>query len=268
MNDYGSELFKGTAWYYSRYRPLYPSSLIRLLVNKFALSGEGRLLDLGCGTGQLALRFNDWFDEIIGVDTEAEMLDEANRLSIDNRVENVKWLHGRAEERASNWGSFRLTIMAKSFHWMDRESILELLYQSTDENGGIAIIDAYNEQQELLPWQLKVNEIVKHWLGDERKAGNGIYSHPKEKHEDIVAKSSFVDVERHVLPNYTYAWTVDSIIGNLYSTSYASRRLFGDNKEQFEEELKSALLDIDSMGVFTEEMSVSIITAIKRGGKL
>lgn len=268
MDDYGSELFKGTACYYSKYRPLYPSSLIRFIVDKFALSGEGRLLDLGCGTGQLALRFNDWFDEIIGVDTEAEMLDEANRLSSDNRVENVRWLHGRAEEHASDWGAFHLTIMAKSFHWMDRASILEILYHSTDDNGGIAIIDAYNEQQELLGWQLKVNEVVKHWLGDKRRAGNGIHSPPKEKYEDLVAKSSFIDVERHMLPSYTYAWTVDSIIGHLYSTSYASRRLFGENIARFEEQLKLALLELDPKGIFTEEMSVSVISAFKKQEKL
>jgi SAM-dependent methyltransferase len=198
-------------------------------LNKFSLNGEGRLLDLGCGTGQLALRFNDWFEEIIGVDTEPEMLDEANRLSNDNRLNNIRWIQGRAEERAIDWGSFRLIIIAKAFHWMDRESILDILYNSSNDNGGIAIIDNYNEKQEPLLWQLKVNEVLKRWLGDERRAGNITYTLPKERFEDTVAKSNFNDVERHVLPSYLYTWTIDSIIGNLYSTSFASKRLFGDN---------------------------------------
>ncbi len=63
MTDYGDELFKDTAWYYSRYRPIYPASLIRYLIDKFSLDGNGRMLDLGCGTGQLAFRFADWFEE-------------------------------------------------------------------------------------------------------------------------------------------------------------------------------------------------------------
>lgn len=261
--DYGADLFKGTAWYYSRYRPLYPSSLIRFLVNKFSLNGEGRLLDLGCGTGQLALRLSDWFEEIIGVDTEHEMIDEAIRLSNDNRVQNVRWFQGKAEEKSSDWGSFRLILIAKAFHWMDRKSILEILYNSSDDKGGIAIIDNYNEKQEPLPWQLKVNEIVKRWLGNERRAGNSTYTPPKERFEDTVEKSSFKNVERHVLPSYSYTWTVDSVIGNLYSTSFASKHLFGENLERFENELKSALFDIESTGVFTEELSVSVITAFK-----
>lgn len=263
MVDYGSELFKGTASYYSRYRPLYPSSLIRYLVNKFALDNNGQLLDLGCGTGQLALRLSDWFEEIVGVDTEQEMLDEAIRLSKDNRISNVKWLHGRAEELSSDWGTFRLTIIAKAFHWMDRESILKILYNSSDTNGGIAIIDNYSEKQEPLLWQQKVNEVVKRWLGDERRAGNSTFIPPKERYEDTVAKSGFKNVENHIFPAYTHVWTVETIIGYLYSTSFASKRFFGDNAVQFEYELKSALLDIDSTGVFTEEFRVQVITAFK-----
>jgi len=141
MKDYGTDLFKETAGYYSRYRPLYPSSLIRFLVDKFSLDGEGRMLDLGCGTGQLTLRFSDWFTEIIGVDTEQEMVEEAQRLTVESRVSNVNWLQGRAEELAKDWGSFRLVTIAKAFHWMDRERILEILHKSTNDNGGLAIID-------------------------------------------------------------------------------------------------------------------------------
>ncbi|OME74583.1 SAM-dependent methyltransferase [Paenibacillus odorifer] len=249
MNEYGPDLFKGTAVYYSKYRPQYPSSLIRFLIQKFSLNGEGRLLDLGCGTGQLGLRFSDWFEEMIGVDTESGMLEEANRLSKIHRVDNVSWMLGRAEELQNVWGSFRLTILAKAFHWMDRSSILEILYHSSDN------------------WQLKVNEVVKRWLGNERIAGDSIYTHPKERHEDIVARSSFKNVERMILPSYSVTWTVDSILGNLYSTSYASKRLFGDQLERFEADLKSSLLEIEPTGKFTEVLSVSVITALKKEAK-
>lgn len=145
---------------------------------------------------------------------------------------------------------------------MDRESILDILYNSSDTNGGVAIIDNTGKQEPLL-WQLKVNEVVRRWLGDARRAGNSTYTPPKERYEDIVRKSGFKNVQRHILPSYSYTWTVDSIIGNLYSTSFASRRLFGDNLVRFENDLTSVLLDMDSTGVFTEELSVSVITASK-----
>ncbi|WP_212941433.1 methyltransferase domain-containing protein [Heyndrickxia oleronia] len=49
--------------------------LNRYLIRKFSLNGEQQLLDLGCGTGQLTLRFSDWCRKIVGIDLEREMLE-------------------------------------------------------------------------------------------------------------------------------------------------------------------------------------------------
>ncbi|SES12948.1 class I SAM-dependent methyltransferase [Psychrobacillus sp. OK032] len=59
MAAYGKDLFEGTASFYYRFRPMHPASLIRFLVERFSLDGSGQMLDLGCGTGQLAERFSD-----------------------------------------------------------------------------------------------------------------------------------------------------------------------------------------------------------------
>ena len=130
MAAYGKELFKGTASYYSRYRPMYSASLIRFLVERFSLDGRGKMLDLGCGTGQLAFRFSDWFEEIVGIDTEPEMIKEAIRLSKEIRVENVEWFNGAIDTyKEKPDETFHLVTIAKAFHWMDRAKVLETLYE-------------------------------------------------------------------------------------------------------------------------------------------
>lgn len=50
----GQSLFAGKASYYARFRPGYPKVFFDEVVQRFHLDGSGRLLDLGCGTGQLA----------------------------------------------------------------------------------------------------------------------------------------------------------------------------------------------------------------------
>jgi ubiquinone/menaquinone biosynthesis C-methylase UbiE len=71
------DLFKGTAWYYSRCRPGYPEPFIRHVVERFQLDGQGRVLDPACGTSQLTLPLARHCEEIVGMDPEPEMLAEA-----------------------------------------------------------------------------------------------------------------------------------------------------------------------------------------------
>lgn len=264
MTDYGDELFKGTAWYYSRYRPLYPASLIRYLIDKFSLDGKGQMLDLGCGTGQLAFRFADWFEGIVGIDTEPEMIQEAIRLEKEFRVDNLEWYNGELDTYKIKFdGNFRFVTIAKAFHWMDREKVLDTLYDMISYGGGVAIIDNYSPNKEPLPWQKKVNEVVKQWYGNERRAGNTTYSHPTVSYQEIISNSKF-DLEILDIPTYEQEWNVDSIIGNLYSTSYGSKRFIGDNVNLFEKHLKDELLKIDNSGVFKEQINLSIKLAIKK----
>ena len=55
MTESYKDLFRGTAWYYARYRSGYPEAFFKLVRNKFELSKVDRVLDLGCGTGQIAI---------------------------------------------------------------------------------------------------------------------------------------------------------------------------------------------------------------------
>ena len=263
MKSYGQDLFKGAAKYYSKYRPLYPASLIRFLVKRFSLDGNGKMLDLGCGTGQLALRFSDWFEQIVGIDPDLEMIQEAKRLTTELRAENMNWFNGDIDSYRENYEEpFRLVTIAKAFHWMDRTAVLETLYDMVSLNGGVAIIDNYSPNKEILPWQKKVNEVVQQWYGEERRAGNTTYSHPTISHQEVIEKSPF-DLEVYQMPTYEQIWTVDSIIGNLYSTSYGSKLFLGEHVQLFEDHLREELLSLNDTGVFKEKIETSVKLAIK-----
>lgn len=263
MNKYGQDLFKGSAVYYSKYRPIYPSSLIRFLVEKFSLNGEQNLLDLGCGTGQLTMRFSDWCNKIVGIDTEPEMIKEAKRLHQEVRIGQIHWFNGNLEQyKAEHNEQFSLVTIAKAFHWMDRPKVLDELFNMVNDGGGIAIIDNYVPNQSLTQWQERLNEIIEKWYGKDRRAGKAIYTHPVMSHEEVMSNSKF-SVEIHHLPTYEITWTIESILGNLYSTSYGSKRFLGNNSELFELELREALLDISNSGEYKEKLTLSVKLGIK-----
>ena len=74
------DTFRSTGWHYARFRRGYPDAVFELLRQKFGLDGTGRLLDLGCGTGQLAMPLAREFEEVVAMDPEPEMLSEAVAL--------------------------------------------------------------------------------------------------------------------------------------------------------------------------------------------
>lgn len=258
MNKYGQDLFKGSAGYYSKYRPMYPSSLIRFLIKTFSLNGEQNLLDLGCGTGQLTIRFSDWCHRIVGIDVEPEMIEEAARLHQEVRMGEIQWFNGTLEQyNLENHQHFSLVTIAKAFHWMDRPKVLEELFDMISPGGGVAIIDHYDPDQTLKPWQVRFNEVIKKWYGENRKAGNSTYAHPVTSHEEIISHSKF-DLEVHTLPAYEITWTIESLLGNLYSTSYGSKRFLGSDVPLFEHDVREALLDVDEAGEYREESMLSV----------
>src|SRR5580658_3572814 len=61
--DFAVGLYQGTAEYYDRYRLPYPAAMIEDMVARTGVSGQGRLLDLACGTGQLAFPLRRSFAE-------------------------------------------------------------------------------------------------------------------------------------------------------------------------------------------------------------
>ena len=56
---------------------------------------------------------------------------------------------------------------------------------------------------------------------------------------------------------------LDSIIGNIYSTSMANQEVLGDKKEAFEKDLRDTLLKDNPSGKFVSEGQVQAFLAWK-----
>src|SRR6478735_5327699 len=97
---YRKDLFRGTAESYDRFRLPYPAELIDDLRARVLLRRTGRLLDLACGTGQIAFALAADFAEVWAVDQEAEMIDFGERKAQRLGVTNIRWIAAAAEDVA------------------------------------------------------------------------------------------------------------------------------------------------------------------------
>jgi SAM-dependent methyltransferase len=261
----GEGLFAGTGAYYSRFRPGYPQVLFDDIVRRFRLDGSGRLLDLGCGTGQLVIPLAPHVAEAVGMDPEPEMLAEAARRPLPREAAEVTWVCGGSADLPGALGRFRLVTMGRSFHWMDREQVLGVLAGMVEADGGVVIANDGCLARPVTAWQRALEEVQRRFLGPvppnvpgpSPQDGSTAAAEP---HEAILARSSFRDVVR-VVHEYERTWTVEQIIGYLYSTSLPLRRLLGDRRPAFEREVTCALLALERSGRFVEPVALQVLVA-------
>lgn len=263
MNKSYRDIFRGTAWYYARYRPGYPKPFFAHVIEEFNLNGTGRLLDLGCGTGQLAIPLANHFEEVVGMDPELEMLAEAKIQADKAGVTNIKWVEGGSEDLKDlkeDLGTFRLVTMGSAFHWMKRDSVLVVLDSIISKNGGIVVVGSASIWNKTNEWKDVMKTVIKKWLGEKRRAGGSVYVAPKERHEIVITRSAFKQMETYRL-EYQRSWDMDSLIGHLYSTSFCSIAVLGDKREGFEKDLRETLLKLNPSGKFTEDVAIEAYLA-------
>src|SRR5689334_17933735 len=126
---YDPLMYAGTARHYTVGRPPYSRELVATLACEITIDGTGRMLDAGCGPGVLTIVFAPHFEEVVGLDPDRGMLDEAARNAREAGVANVEWVQAVAEdiERLA-LGQFRLVTFGQSFHWTERERVAEAVY--------------------------------------------------------------------------------------------------------------------------------------------
>ena len=183
-------LFRGVASFYARFRAGYPQALFDHLIAVFELDATTLVVDAGTGTGQLAIPLAARGVPVLAFDPEPEMLAEARARAVAARPPGrIAFVEGRAEDLLELAPPpVRLVAFGASFHWTDRDRVLALCDQLVEPRGGVAVISG---GPAVTPaWSRVVDEVVATFLGPRRRAGDGFYEHPPERHEQVLARSA------------------------------------------------------------------------------
>lgn len=254
-----SSPFASTEAYYADYRPGYGEEALGYLVDRFALDASARVLDLGCGAGQIALRIAPVVGEVVGMDPNEAMLRAARRRADGAGVENVAWVHGSDADLDEELGRFRLATMGRSFHWMDQRPTLDRLHGLLDPGGGVAIV---TDREWLVrgdeAWTEAVYALADEYLADlpERVGPDEVdYDDPWD---ELLVERGYVDVETATF-HLRREWSVDEVVGYVFSLSYCSPETFGPEKEAFEDDLRSLLRERGG-GPFEQNAVVEVVS--------
>jgi SAM-dependent methyltransferase len=264
--EFKPDAFTGTAVYYSRYRVQYPKILFEDLIKRTAPPPVGKLLDLASGTGRIAIPLASRFSQVWANDVDSDMIAVGKVEAKKYNVRNIEWLIGKAEEIKMEPDSIDLITIGEAFHRLDQNLITNLALRWLKPGGHIAIIGCYG----ILSGKELWHDIVKKIAGKFTSQNFSGTGEPKVYGEGMGPEHSRLalqykrfdecDSYSFVFPHH---WTIESIIGNLYSTSLCSKKVLGDNAEEFESEIKTALKKIDKRGHFFENIRCGYTHGIK-----
>ena len=159
------------AHFYQRYRRGYPAAVFDALVDAFALTVDDIVLDLGCGTGQLALPIAARVRAVVGVDPEPDMLVCARQAGTEQGVTNVSWMLGADTDLPAAGAllggrTVGAITIGQALHWMDYEALFQNVALLTRDGGGVAVVtNGTPLWLQESAWSRALRGCLEQWLG-------------------------------------------------------------------------------------------------------
>lgn len=251
--------FQSAAAHYLAGRPAYAPRLIARVAGMAGLGAADRVLDLGCGPGQLACAFAPMVAEVLAVDPSAEMIAAGRELAPGN----VRFVQASSYDLTPEMGPVRLVTMGRSFHWMDRADTLRRLEAIVAPGGAVAL---FHDDHPDLPdnaWEAKWTAVLDRYRADD-PARRGWQASGWVRHEAFLLDSAFsaleaiAVIERRQTP-------ARALIDRSLSLSSTSRARLGARADAMLAELDALLAEIAPGGMLTEVVSTSALIGRRPG---
>jgi SAM-dependent methyltransferase len=268
--QWDATLFEGSAPYYMRGRPPYAPGLADAMREHLGLDGTGRLLDCGCGPGVIALQLAHLFEEVVGLDPDPGMIEEAERIAKERGVANARWVQLRAEELPAGLGMFRAMTFAASFHWMDRPKVASIVRTMLEPGGAAVQVDApvYRPLEAAALEGARYPAVPHHeiealrirYLGPDRRAGQSIRNTSPGGEDAVFQATGFLPAVEVVVPDGREIFrSTDDVVALVVSSSATAPHLFGARLPDFEAELRATLRAASPEGMFSVRLSDNVL---------
>lgn len=240
--EFRPNLFRGAAADYDRFRLGYPQSMLDDLLHRAGVTGDGLLLDVACGTGQIAFALASSFRGVWAVDQEPDMIRLVREKARAPGAARVHAVVADAEAFAPT-RTFELVTVGNAFHRLHRDAVARRILRWLDPGGHLALLWSDSPWHGDAAWQAAFWKVLDRWKAT---AGAGRvpagWEEPRRHRPDrlVLAEAGFEFLGEFRFRN-AHRWTVDELIGFSYSTSFLPRNVVGASAPEFEAEMRSAL---------------------------
>jgi len=258
-----TDLFRGVADDYRRFRLAYPAELLDELRARADLGSEATVLDLACGTGQIALAIAPYVTQVLAVDQEPDMVAVGQRAADEEGLDNIRWSAAPAEAVVLE-ETYDLVTIGNAFHRLDRERVARRLVPHLADGGGIALLWSGSPSDGDAAWQQVLQDAIEEWQDRagtrDRVPDDWAKVIQRDPHEDVMRRAGLSDVETFELGT-AHVWTIDALVGFMRSTSFMSRAALGVHAHAFEQDLRERLLACDPAGTYEQRLTYAFVLA-------
>lgn len=245
---------------YHRYRHGYPAAVIDILADAFRLSADDVVIDLGCGTGQLALPIAERVRAVVGMDPEPDMLRRASRAAREADVVNVSWVLGadtdlQSMRRLLGGRSVAALTIGQALHWMGYQGLFESARSLIRPGGGVAVVtNGTPLWLQDSAWSAGLRGFLERWLGAKLTSTCGTDEQSQRRYEDALAHAGF-EVSRAAF-DYVAELSLDQLVGGVWSALPVDRLPAPDQRRAFADEVALA---VGSAEPFVEPVRVAML---------
>jgi SAM-dependent methyltransferase len=264
---YSPGLFRGTAEYYDRFRLSYPEAMISDLVRRTGASGRGRLLDLACGTGQLAFALQSSFAEVWAVDQEPDMVAVvAAKAASGDGAPRVLPVVASAEELDAPPAHFSVVVIGNAFHRLPRDLVAGRVHGWLRPGGFLALCWSSGTQAGGSDWQLAFGALLSRWQtalgGGGRVPANWDQARRERPDASVLTEAGFELIGQ---PEFLveHRWTLPELAGFARTLSILPADALAAQGAAFDDSLSAELGPYVRDGYLTETVSFAYELAVK-----
>jgi SAM-dependent methyltransferase len=249
------------AEYYAKYRRGYPKQALDSLQGVFGLTGDDAVLDIGCGTGQLAVPLAARVRAVVGLDPEPDMLRLARAAAAEHDVRNVSWMLG-ADIDVPALGvvlgarSLGAAVIGQAVHWMRHEELFRALVPLIRPDGGIAVLaNGTPLWLQDNAWSHALRRCLEQYFGQRLEATCGTGEQDRRRYARALRDAGFAEV-REMAVEYEDRLTLEQLVGTVYSAIPADDLPAPEDRPALAARIRAALPDDP---YFTETVRVSLV---------
>lgn len=218
-------------------RTPYPSGLGPCLLRLMRPPG-GKILELGCGTGEIARTLAPHSERLDAIDISAPMLARAATLPGGDDP-RICWIHGSAEDAPLD-PPYALAVAGDALHWMNWETVLPRVRAALAPGAVLAIVTAEHYGH---PWAAQLQEAYARYSTMRNFERYNIV-------DELVKRHLFELLGDETVGPEAFSRSVDEYIDGMHAMAGLTRERMGaDSSQRFDEVVRALVSPFADEGI-------------------